>query len=154
MTLGGIMCAVIPYFKIEELVPEDLFNYFEHSQHILWGLLDYKALQTLVSLREKFGKITVNDWCFGGNLQYRGFRPGNCNIGADFSQHKLGNAFDCSFEDYTAEEVREYVLNHPEEFPHITSIEMGVSWFHFDCRFVPDWLGVIQQFWPRGKNNA
>lgn len=141
----------INYFSIEELVPKALFEKYQHAHHILWGLFNRKALLSLIALRARFGSLTVNDWSWGGSNQYRGFRPGDCPIGAGLSQHKLGNAFDCNFKDHTAEEVRQYILANPEEFPYITTLEMGVSWLHFDCRYIPSWNGVIKQFWPRGN---
>ena len=50
------------------------------------------------------------------------------------SQHKLGNAGDGKFQDYSAEEVREDILAHPEKYPEITALELGVDWLHIDVR--------------------
>jgi hypothetical protein len=57
------------------------------------------------------------------------------------SGHKFGGCIDCDFDDVTAEEVRQYILNNPEQFPHITALEANVSWLHFDVRVKP-WSGI------------
>jgi hypothetical protein len=57
-------------------------------------------------------------------------------FGTEYSQHRFGRAADCIFADVTAEQVRQDVLDNPddEDFKYITSIELGVDWFHFDVR--------------------
>lgn len=119
------------YFGIKELVSKKVF---EDRGDKAWALLDERALKTIDALRDRFGSTTVNDWPWGGANQYRGFREGDCSVGAQYSQHKFGRAFDCIFRDISAEAVRRYILENPEEFPFISSIEMGVSWLHFDVR--------------------
>lgn len=119
------------HFKLEELVPPSIFrDYGERA----WQFLDERALKMLDKLRAKFGKITVNDWEWGGTNKYRGFRPHYCTIGATQSQHRFGRGFDCIFEDTTAEEVRKYIMENPKEFRFINSMEVDVSWLHFDVR--------------------
>ena len=119
------------YFRIEELVPVAIAkNYKEKA----WMFLDEDALITLDQLREKFGKIKVNDYLFGGKNQFRGLRPQNCKIGAKLSQHRFGRAFDCIFLDANIDDVRAYITANEDEFPYINAIEMGVSWLHFDTR--------------------
>ena len=147
------MCVSIPidHFKIEELVDKATFEYWQHNPSVLWGLFDDRALATLVALRRRFGPCSINDWYWGGSYQYSGFRPPHCSIGAELSQHKFGRAFDCKFANYSAEEVRDYVLNHPEEFPYITHIEGDVDWFHFDTRAIPDDVIAPVIFYPKGK---
>ncbi len=120
------------HFKIQELVSPDVFN---DRGMAAWELLDERALITLDALREEFGPCTVNDWCWGGQFKYSGFRESDCSVGAKYSQHKLGRAFDCKFRDTDAETVRQVVLRCRNElFPHISGIELNVSWFHFDVR--------------------
>lgn len=135
-----------PSFLFQEIVPENIFNLFKDDPLFLLNFFDERALSMLQKLRDKFGPCTVNNWLWGGANHLRGYRPLDCPIGAKRSQHKLGKAFDCSFENYTAQQVRDYVLAHPEEFPYITAIEGDVSWFHFDVR-TPTWYG-IQVFYP------
>ncbi|MCD4818645.1 MAG: hypothetical protein K8S23_08125 [Candidatus Cloacimonetes bacterium] len=119
------------YFKIEELVPKNIARKYGERA---WQFLDERALITLDILREKFGKIKINDYLFGGSNQYRGFRPPNCTIGADLSQHRFGRAFDCIFLEVDVEVVRTFILENPDEFSFINALELDVSWLHFDTR--------------------
>lgn len=132
------------HFDIEELVSKAV--YVERGNKA-WALLDNRALKTLDQLRKRFGPVTVNDWKWGGKNEYRGLREPNCKIGAAYSQHRFGRAFDCHFRDVSAHKVREYILQHPEEFPYITALEMGVSWLHFDVRNHGD--ESILKFYPK-----
>ncbi|MEH6347773.1 MAG: hypothetical protein V7785_21945 [Bermanella sp.] len=116
---------------IKELVSRRVF---EDRGEKAWALLDERALKTLDQLREKFGPITINDWSWGGSNEYRGFREPDCKIGAGYSQHRFGRAFDCQFNGVSAFEVRKQILSNPQDFPFITSLEMNVSWLHFDVR--------------------
>jgi hypothetical protein len=131
----------VPNFHIKELVCQQMYQVFNGNRAFMLQLFNPNALITLQALRNRFGVTTVNNWHVGGGNQYRGFRPFHCAIGARLSQHKLGNAFDSSFADYTAEEVRQYILANPHEFPHITAIEGQVSWLHFDVR-PSNWDGI------------
>lgn len=119
------------HFTIKELVSKDL--YLDRGERA-WALLDERALIMLDRLRGKFGTMIVNDWAFGGKNEYRGFREPSCLVGAQYSQHRFGRAFDCSFSHISADEVREYILSHPEEFEYIKAVEMNVNWLHFDVR--------------------
>ena len=100
-------------------------------------MFDDRVLWTADQLWELYGPTVVaNDWYWGGNNQYRGWRPWNCKVGANLSQHKFGRALDQKFKYATAEEVRQKIKKDPwkDEFKHIKSIENNVSWLHFDCR--------------------
>ncbi len=119
------------YFDIKELVSSRVYDARGEKA---WALLDPRALQTLDALREKFGPCTVNDWAFSGANEFRGFRESQCEVGVKYSQHRYGRAFDCHFKNATAEEVRAYILANHNEFSFISSLEMNVSWLHFDVR--------------------
>ena len=127
-------CPLAPSFAWYELVPRDYYQMFKNKPAYFNNLFDDRVLVTLQQLRAQFGPTTVNDWQWGGGNQYRGWRPFNCSIGAKNSQHKFGRAIDCSFKNFTADEVRRYILNNPHEFPHIRALEGKVSWLHFDVR--------------------
>lgn len=128
------------HFKIEELVPENLFREYEKINRVsrLWMVFDVRALMTLDALRERYGQMTVNDWLWGGSRNYRGFRPPGCDVGADLSQHRFGRGFDDDFKDYEAEEVRVSIsaMGRTQRvragLGYIRRIENGVSWLHFD----------------------
>ena len=119
------------FFTIKELVSSRVYD---DRGEKAWALLDERALKTLDKLREVFGPVTVNDWSWGGSNEFRGLREPDCKIGAKYSQHRFGRAFDCHFRGVSANEAREYILQNPNEFPYIASIEMKVSWLHFDVR--------------------
>lgn len=117
------------HFSIKELVPRHVHK---DRGNRAWELFDDRALETLDALREQFGRATVNNWAWNGNREWSGLRTPESPYGTQYSQHRLGRAFDVIFSEKTAEEAREYVLANEEEFPYIRGIELGVSWFHFD----------------------
>lgn len=126
------------YFQIHELVPPHVF---EQRGEKAWELLDDRMILSIDALKKRFpnGTMTINNYYWGGNrkwsgLRTAGFYPSVERYDASYSQHKYGRAFDCVFSDYDINEVREYVKSHPEEFPYLTGIEEGVSWFHGDTR--------------------
>lgn len=119
------------HFRLEELVDPDTF---QARGERAWELLDTGALITLDQLRVRFGRCIVNDWHSGGELKLSGFRPANSPIGAKWSQHKHGRAFDCKFSDIKAEDVRRDIIEHEDDFPYLTVLERGVNWVHFDTR--------------------
>lgn len=130
------------YFCIEELVPPEIQGVpfvpqkNEAERQRLFMLFDIVALQTLDALRQRFGAVTVNNWHVGGARKLSGWRPFDCPVGARYSQHKWGRAFDCLFHHATPEDVRADIFAHPEreEYRHIRRIEAfeGMNWFHFD----------------------
>lgn len=127
------------HFVIQELVPKHVFA--ERGLKAI-ELLDAGAVATLDQLRERFGRIVINDWMWGGKNQWRGLRTSACPIGAKYSQHHYGRAFDCIFLDANVEDVRAFILAHPEEFPFITFIELDTPHLHFDtrnCRRITTW---------------
>ena len=121
------------YFRTQELVPQKVY---EVRGELALELLDDRALITLDKLRKRYGSITVNDWMWGGNSQWRGLRTPDSPWYKPYSQHTFGRAFDCVFKEVTAEEVRQDIFKHPHvlDFEHIRSIELNTSWLHFDVR--------------------
>ena len=132
------------HFDIEELVDPETFRRFGGSS---WMFLNPAALSALDDLREFFGvPVTVNNWHKGGPFRYRGFRPRSCTVGGEYSQHRLGNAFDCDIKGVTADEARQRILANKDDvrLMHITCLEDKVNWVHFDCRNIPDRIRVVQ----------
>lgn len=119
------------YFSVKELVPKHV--YADRGERA-WDLLEPNALRTLDALRTAYGPITINNWAIGGDRQWSGLRTDKAPVGTAYSQHQFGRAFDCLFNNITAEAVRVDILANPDKFPFINSLELGTSWLHFDTR--------------------
>ena len=133
------------FFKIQELVDKATYDKFGDKA---WMFFRPEALEALDDLRSFFGvPITVNNWHEGGSFQYRGFRPRSCTVGAEYSQHRLGNAFDCDIAGITADEARKRILDKQDDLKlmYITRLEDDVNWLHFDLANVAhDGIQVIK----------
>lgn len=120
------------HFKIQELVPPNVFN---QRGNAAWELLDANALITLDALRSHFGRAICNDYSFGGKRQWSGLRTADSPYYSPYSQHSFGRAFDLIFLDAKTEEVREEIIRlRDKKFPLINGLELDVSWIHFDVR--------------------
>jgi len=87
--------------------------------------------------------IYCNNWYYGGNSQYRGFRPWTTSVGARYSHHKFGRAIDFQVKDISPDEVRQYLLANETNFMKagISRIEDGrdaPTWVHIDLA----WTGL------------
>lgn len=124
------------HLKLHEVLPRDTYLILEGKREKAWRLFDPRILWTADQLRFLYGPIYVNDWFWGGNNQYGGWRPGDCDIGAEFSQHKFGRALDIKFKRAMAYNIRQDIKagKWPVYFQYITCVENGVAWLHIDCR--------------------
>ena len=131
-------------FKSYEIVSKDVFGLFGDQ---VWMLFRPEALMSLDNIRSWFDRpVIVNNWASGGDLQFRGFRPFDCTIGARYSQHRFGGAFDFDVQGVTADEVRKVILDNEdhERFQYITCLEINVSWTHFDVRNIPNRIRLVK----------
>lgn len=123
------------YFKIEEFV--DKSTYDKWGDKSIW-FIDPTLLSLMVNLRELFGaSITINDWLWGGEFQYRGLRPSGTPYHRQYSQHSFGRAVDFDVAGYTAEEARVKIkewYSHGLLGTQDISLEEKVSWVHLDVR--------------------
>lgn len=139
-------------FSLQEWIDRETFKVFGGKAI---RLLDMRIVHLYQSIRDDLGKpITINDWHYGGNRQFSGFRPWlwpyhNKSLGLlsekelsaiNFtSQHKFGRAGDALFMGEDIEEIREYVIENRESlFPTLMRVEMGVSWLHLDVACTPN----------------
>lgn len=126
------------HFKIEELVPQKLFEEYKKKDSIdkLWLIFDKKLLELADNLREDYGSMTCNNWLWGGNRNLSGFRPFNeKDTGASLSQHKFGRALDLIPKHVEPDEMRNDIINKKKDYmKYIKCIEMDISWFHYDLR--------------------
>jgi len=123
------------YFAVEELVDPRTFEVLGTSSLMLFNP---DALWTIDAIRQYYNApVIINNWHIGGKFQYRGFRPNGCEVGADFSQHRFGNAFDfnCNCK-YSSKEIQEEIMYNPfrDCFKYITAVESVGGWVHIDCR--------------------
>jgi hypothetical protein len=111
-----------------------------------WNLLNPLALMSLDALREKFGPIVVNGLHNGHNYTESGLRRSDTATGSKWSIHKFGGAFDCKPRACTVKDVYDYVLAHPDEFPHINRVEniaATPTWYHFDVANAASRIQVV-----------
>lgn len=131
------MIYTCKHFDIKELVPPETYQQANGNDWKLWMLFDPLALKTLDALRDQFGHCTVNDWSWGGQFKYSGYRPPSCQVGSQWSQHRFGRAFDCKFRDVTAAEARMVLKDTKRDDLYqaligVRRIENDVNWLHFD----------------------
>jgi hypothetical protein len=121
------------HFKVHEVVPEHIYNKYGEKA---WKFMSKDLLVTIDKLKDHFnlGTATINNYYWKGNRHWSGLRTPESEDYSETSQHSLGNAVDIVFSHYSAEEVRNYIISNPHEFPYIKGLELGVSWVHLDVR--------------------
>ena len=121
------------HFTLEELLPKQFFEEFYPARgESLWQIFRPIALVTIDQLRDAYGKMVINNWKWGGNLQFCGYRPPTCGVGSLLSQHRFANAFDLHPQEVGIDIIREDILN--GQWPTVRGLELGVSWLHVDFR--------------------
>lgn len=124
------------HFRLEEFLPPKVFNDLAAANTLWkgWLLVDERMLRSADQLRDKFGALTINDWHRGGTRDECGLRvPGMVNF-KPYSQHSFGRALDAVSRTLSGDDMRRYILAHPDEFPFLTTLEKDVSWLHADVR--------------------
>lgn len=124
------------FFTAEEVVPKLTHTMLKAAGVDPFLLIDPRLLIVADRLRERYGKLIINDWTFGGELELSGWRPGDCKTGAKYSQHKFGRAFDFHPQEATVEEIRHDLLVRPDRrcYEFISAVEKDVAWLHIDVR--------------------
>jgi len=134
------------HFQLEELVDRDTFGTMGEKA---WDLLHPDAIAFIDGVREFFGlPVTVNNWKWGGEWQYRGYRPPHCQIGAPQSYHRRGMAFDFDVKGMTATNVRKEIIEkcNDQRLVKIMRMEMDVNWVHADIGKIPKGKSRIYLF--------
>ena len=132
------------HFHIYELVDPTVYSAYRDRA---WGMFDPKILMALDGVREFFDTpVRVNNWFWGGQLQWRGLRTKVCKIGAAKSEHKLIHyrnrpphlcgAIDYDVRGMSAQDVRDQIVANQDNplLQQITRLERGTSWVHMDCK--------------------
>ena len=132
---------VLPNFHGKELVPPSIWRLYEQGTLDPRWYLQPRALELLSSLREEFGPLRVNDWSEGGDRKMCGYRPPRTGVGAEYSQHKLGAAWDIVAWDGspTPGEIREAIMEdeqwwYDRGLRAIEDGEIADTWVHVDVR--------------------
>ena len=124
------------HFYYHEFFSSGIWHNYDKA--LLRKLLDPRLIPLMEKIRTTLNKpIFVNNWKWGGNSMYRGFRPQNSSVGSLYSQHKFGRAVDFKVGSMTANEVREYILDNEHEYmvAGVTRLESGLdatTWVHVD----------------------
>lgn len=136
----------LKHFKIYELVDKETFEQYGES------CIDFFTPQILIAIDgvwEFFNSlkkcaVTVNNWYWNGELQWRGLRTMEKakQLCAPLSEHRYEpnvhkvNAVDCNISHFPAATARKIIQenkNHPL-LVTITRMESIVTWLHIDCK--------------------
>lgn len=121
--------------------------------HILYSMDTLRVYLTDLTPSQPWkGALTVNDWMYGGRIHARGRRAPGDNDYSATSQHASGTALDAVSKYYTAQELRNIIIENRELFPYVTCLEGDVSWLHMDSRNLPAGApeGAIMIVYPNG----
>lgn len=143
MTRAGIIARLKKYFETHELVGPHTHK--KHGRRA-WKFFSTDLLHALLIVREGIGKpITINNWYWGGKFSQRGLRSNLQNLVRQMflsfklylSGHVLGEAVDFDVEGMTAEEVRQWIIDHEYLFPMQIRLEhkkngKPIKWTHMD----------------------
>lgn len=154
------MSQKIKNFEIHELVPKSVYD---KQGEAAWDNFKPDALTGLSWVREQLGTCVINNWYTGGAFSQSGLRTieffegevakkfpklnafkrlelAKSQYESSRSQHKIGNAFDCKFKKYTAEQARQFIKGNWEKsgLPFAITLEEKVNWVHIDFRSRPD----------------
>jgi len=122
------------YFKIYELIDPELYRIYGEKA---WRFFDPRILYSIDQIRKFFKrKVTINNWYWNGNFQWRGLRTFHYKLFYFSSMHNFGRGLDFDVEGYTAEQVRRILRanQNRKEFRYISYVEDNVNWVHIDCR--------------------
>lgn len=134
------------YFKIQEYVPESVFN--ARGQKA-WELMDPRLLEMDDLIREAHGPCIINTWWNRGLIEKYGYRDQSGLRTADFyytvrdyfnsySAHKYAMASDKLLALHRTVEsldvVREDIKLNRKKYHAIKGMEEGTTWLHTDVR--------------------
>lgn len=123
-------------FVIQEFVPPE--TYKKWGRKSVW-FINKRVVLFCQWLKDYTGEsVTINDWHWGGQYQYSGYRPPDCTVGAGESSHRRSIGIDIKVQDYGAEEVRQIIrdkFKYLNELFGVSCIELGTeTWTHVDFR--------------------
>jgi len=123
---------ISPHFYYHEFFSRGIWQSKNEIQ--LRKLVDERLIVIMEKIRISLNEpVYINNWKWNGNSQYRGFRP-QSHSSVRYSQHKFGRGIDFHVRNLTADEVRQYILNHEQEY-----MDLGVTRME-DGRDAPTWV--------------
>lgn len=135
---------ILEYFDVRELVTPWAYQKFKHrGDYFFLSRIDPRLLVTILFIRETTGrKMTINDYLWGGRFDERGVRDNlsplvKARISPYWSGHVFAMAVDFDLEGMTAQEVRDWLIEHTEGLPFKIRLEHKlkgkiISWVHLD----------------------
>ncbi len=133
------------HFCAEEVVDPWTFDEWEDPEEC-FELLNPQILRAADWCREEYGSVTINDWKWGGNFKWSGYRWDHVanRWYSPTSQHSFGCALDLKFKDMSADEVRADLKKRfgAKPHPYISRVESeksprakdNMDWVHIDCK--------------------
>ena len=143
MDKGELIKEIEKYFSIQEFVGSTTYNKYGRTA---WKWIDKDLLETMLIIRTTIGRpITINNWHIGGKYSQRGLRTIVQQLVKNafykgrlyLSAHMFGKAVDFDVKGMTANEVREWIVDHQDLLPHKVRLENKlngkyISWVHLD----------------------
>ncbi len=127
-------------FNVKELVPKKAWD---SQKAYALGLLRPKLIQAILLYRDWFDTtVWINTWPYSnapGNFHQRCYRFLD-GVGARYSRHKYGMAFDSNVKGLTAAFVYKEIMDNQSDFYNmgfttIEDIEIARTWGHLDIRW-------------------
>ena len=127
-------------FTVRELVHPDIVNKLGEKRAA--NLVSPHLLVDIERLRNQFGKITINDYEWGGKFKNSGIRTASYYTSwgvmtQSYSTHQWGTTADLKFSNgIRPTEVYDYILANPEQFSFIVRMEnayLTKTWLHIEC---------------------
>lgn len=128
-----IIASLKNFFSIEELAcPHSIRKFGDKT----WNFFQLPILANLLVIRRDIIKKPM--YCNGNGLTQRGLRCNLCELVKSakdvyLTQHGMGNAFDLTSPDYTAEQMRQMIAANADKLPFPMRMEADVNWLHIDC---------------------
>lgn len=104
-------------------------------------LIDHRMILLAQFIRDNMGPIFINTWATGGDRKNSGLRYWKEPLGATWSQHYFGNAFDCVSPQYKPKDIHEFLLANQDQLIErgwLTTLEAlkdTPTWTHVDNRY-------------------
>lgn len=122
-------------FDLKEFIDE--LTYKRFGDQSIW-FLDNRLISLAQFVHSYFDHmVIINNWFWGGDRQYSGFRPRYCEVGAEYSQHRFGRAMDILVKGISPEEVRAEIKKNKSLFLQagLRAVEKDTpTWTHLDLR--------------------